>query len=46
MRPGREFGPPCVATCPGDALSLRAVKIGEKAAHQKSMPALMESAGG
>jgi Fe-S-cluster-containing hydrogenase component 2 len=41
-----EFGPPCVATCPGDALSLRALEIREKEAHQKSMLALMESAGG
>ena len=45
-QPGQEFGPPCVATCPGDALSLRAVKIREKAAHQKSMLAWMASAGG
>lgn len=45
-QPGREFGPPCAATCPGDALSLRAVDIGEKAAHQKSMLALMASVGG
>ena len=39
---GREYGPPCVATCPGGALSLKAVAVGEKEHHQKTMLALMK----
>ena len=37
---GREYGPPCVMTCPGGALSLREVTPGEKEGHQKTILAL------
>jgi anaerobic dimethyl sulfoxide reductase subunit B (iron-sulfur subunit) len=38
---GREYGPPCVITCPGGALSMRKVTPGEKEGHQKTILALM-----
>ncbi len=38
---GREYGPPCVMTCPGSALSMREVTPGEKEGHQKRILALM-----
>ena len=38
---GREYGPPCVTTCPGGALSLREVTPTEKEGHQKTILALM-----
>ena len=38
---GREYGPPCVMTCPGGALSLREVTPGEKEEHQKTILSLM-----
>jgi anaerobic dimethyl sulfoxide reductase subunit B (iron-sulfur subunit) len=38
---GREEGPPCVATCPGKALSLIGVSAGEKLEHQKAILALL-----
>jgi anaerobic dimethyl sulfoxide reductase subunit B (iron-sulfur subunit) len=39
---GREYGPPCVATCPGGALSLKEVEIGEKERHQKTILSLLK----
>jgi anaerobic dimethyl sulfoxide reductase subunit B (iron-sulfur subunit) len=42
---GREYGPPCVATCPGGALSLKAVEGREKQHHQKTMSLLMKQEG-
>lgn len=42
---GREFGPPCVATCPGGALSLREVDDEEKKRHQETVLSLMAEAG-
>lgn len=40
-QPGGEYDPPCVATCPGGALSIRAVGVEEKDAHQKRVMQLM-----
>ena len=41
---GKEYGPPCVATCPGGALSLKVVEADEKKRHQKAVLLLMASA--
>ncbi|WP_054696741.1 4Fe-4S dicluster domain-containing protein [Desulfosarcina cetonica] len=40
-QPGSEYGPPCVATCPGGALSLKTLTTAEKEAHQKTIASLM-----
>ena len=40
-QPGREYGPPCVTTCPGGALSIKTVGLEEKEHHQKTVLELM-----
>lgn len=39
---GRAYGPPCVDTCPGGALSLRKVVSGEKKDHQEAILSLID----
>jgi anaerobic dimethyl sulfoxide reductase subunit B (iron-sulfur subunit) len=45
VQTAREYGPPCVATCPGGALSLREVEIREKQRYQKTMLSLIKQSG-